>query len=805
MNMKPLLAFACLIFIGLAALSVAALGPTLVVMVDGRLIGVDRVSAQGGAWVLHCDGQQRIEDKKTVSAVLTGLPRTPGAIVFRLHFGLDRAKTLWRGMDRRYRYVLMGTGFIVFLVLTAGSLRRRAKAPATTGTMPEGSAAVRMKPVVQIPRLAGLADVERFFLNLYRRQIGAPPGAPGRIEEIANPSGGKGRICQLSIRHNEEWRTRRMTLGPIGESSGSRSQCFHAIFDTHMVIKIPPTPIRDFEDYVQRIRYESALVERLSPRECIIPSLSVILSRVHRFAGSAPAAAADLEAQYIDLLKTMPEYRDYLRIGGNFAFFMDLARHRFMSQALSELDEAATLLAATVRDDADPAADCRGFETRYGGQNGWVCYDLQKLCRRFEADARVMVSDGPGEAVGTDRLRAFFYQSAAGVGADAVGKDLPPTAAGNMMSLGRTLLATEPELQPAYAQMVRAHADSKAFARNRPRMEALSVNLLELLAWLGTRGVAMRDLKPDNLLVAGNPDAYPLFLASADDFTLGLIDVETACDFGSMGSGPGAQPQLGGTPVYATPAHFFPNRVLAAVHGDLGGVLHHQDWHAVAAIIFETATGKRLFGQTAGQIPRIMAALQKAVTERRSLVALYRVVNGIFWKQAGEEFSRGMATHSQRLVALRVRMPRFLMAAAGTAMGRLRQRLDDRFDACLDRRAEGISPGDRQKLRTCSAVQLQRLQEKYRRSGTGAHHRIAVWCADLVALKQAAETLDAAMNPVVDASMAVSVRQLLMLMHYATAGVMATDSPVAAEPSPLEEIPEVPEINPCHTTTVQLP
>ncbi|MBI9084123.1 MAG: hypothetical protein JEZ11_11040 [Desulfobacterales bacterium] len=800
-----LLVLVGLTLVGLAALSVAAFGPTLVVMEDGRLIGVDRVLARGDAWVLHCDGQQLIEDQKRVSAVLSGLPRTPEAMALRLRFGLNRAETLWRSMDRRHRRFSMGAGFLVFLVLFAGSLLRRRKEPAALETMTGGPAAVKLKPVVQTPRLVGLADVERFFLNLYRRQIGASPGAPGRIEEIANPSGGKGRICQLSIKHNDEWRTRRMTLGPIGEGSGSRSQCFYAIFDTHMVIKIPPTPIRDFEDYVQRIQYESALVECLSPRECVIPSLSVILSRVHRFAGLVPVTAAALEAQYIDLLKTMPEYRDYLRIGGTFAFFMDLARHCFMSQALSELDDATTLLAATATADADPTGDCRGFETRYGGQNGWACFDLQKLCRRFEVDARSMVADGAGETVGPGRLREFFYQSAAGVGSEAVCQDLPPTAAGNIVSLGQTLLATEPELQQAYATMAWAHADSKAFARNRPRMEALAVNLLELLAWLGKRGVAMRDLKPDNLLVAGNPDAYPLFLASADDFTLGLIDVETACDFGSMESGTGVQPQLGGTPGYATPAHFFPNRVLAAVHGDLGEVLHHQDWHAVAAIIFETATGKRLFGQTAGQIPRIMAALQKAVMERRSLVDLYRAVNGIFWKQAAEEFSRVTAAHSQRLEALRVQMPRFLIKAAGTAMGRARQRLDDRFGACLARRSEGLSLGDRQKLLACSADQLQRLQEKYRISGTGAHHRIAAWFGDLAALKQAAEILDAAMTPVPDASTAVSVRRLLALMHYATVGVMAADGPVAAEPSPLEEIPDVPEINPCHTATVQLP
>ncbi len=313
-----------MILLGLAALWAAALGPTLVVMADGRLLGAQQVFPQGDVWVIHCDGQQLQEDRTRVRAVLAGLPRTPEAIALRLRFGLNRAETLWRGMERRYRRPLVGAGILVFLVLFAGLIPRRCKEASTREALPRASAAVKPTPVVQRPRLAGLADVERFFLNLYRRQIGAPPGAPGRIEEVENPSGGTGRVCQLSIKHNGEWRSRRMTLGPIGEGTGSRSQCFYAIFDTHMVIKIPPTPIGDFEDYAQRVRYESALVERLAPRECIIPSLSVILSRIYRFADDAPVAAAALEDRYLDLLKARPEYRDYLRIGGAFAFFMDL-------------------------------------------------------------------------------------------------------------------------------------------------------------------------------------------------------------------------------------------------------------------------------------------------------------------------------------------------------------------------------------------------------------------------------------------------------------------------------------------------
>ena len=63
------------------------------------------------------------------------------------------------------------------------------------------------------------------------------------------------------------------------------------------------------------------------------------------------------------------------------------------------------------------------------------------------------------------------------------------------------------------------------------KMAAITTNLLDVLAWFRKKRVSMRDLKPDNLFVAGDPARYPLFLRSVEEFSLGIIDVETAVDF----------------------------------------------------------------------------------------------------------------------------------------------------------------------------------------------------------------------------------------------------------------------------------
>ena len=338
-----------------------------------------------------------------------------------------------------------------------------------------------------------------------------------------------------------------------------------------------------------------------------------------------------------------------------------------------------------------------------------------------------------------------------------------------------------------------------------PRMEALAANLLELLAWLGRKGVAMRDLKPDNLLVAGDPDAYPIFLSMADGFTLGLIDLETACDLEPFARDAGSQPPLSGTPSYATPSHFFPNQVLSKTYDDLAAVLHFQDWHAVAAIVFETATGRRLFGRTAGQISRIMAALQSAVASKKSLARLYRSVNPVFWNQADEEFARVTRAHTKRLGSLKVAVPSPLVPAMGRGADQSLARLTARFEACLDRRTPAVSAVDRQKLLACSPARLQGLGRKYRGSGGQAPGAMHGWFQELAAIREKICALEEAGIALKSPAGVVTFTQLLVLMHAATGAVMAVDPLPQDQSFPLEDIQPIPGVRPRSTATVRLP
>ena len=94
-----------------------------------------------------------------------------------------------------------------------------------------------------------------------------------------------------------------MTIGPIGEDSGSRSTCYYVIYDDHIVVKISPTPLADFSKYIQNISSDNHIAKELSPRECLIPRVSVILKKIHPLQEGSRLPIELMEEKYIQLLE----------------------------------------------------------------------------------------------------------------------------------------------------------------------------------------------------------------------------------------------------------------------------------------------------------------------------------------------------------------------------------------------------------------------------------------------------------------------------------------------------------------------
>jgi serine/threonine protein kinase len=201
----------------------------------------------------------------------------------------------------------------------------------------------------------------------------------------------------------------------------------------------------------------------------------------------------------------------------------------------------------------------------------------------------------------------------------------------------------------SYRSMIRNYVGRLRAEQDKLIMGSISTNLLDLLAWLGHQNIAMRDLKPDNLLVAGDPEKYPHFLRTASEYSLGIIDVETAVDYEISHRRNIKQPLLGGTPFYATPSHFIRNAALSETYGDLGNILHLQDWYAVMVMIYRVITGGLLFEQTAKQFAGIKNKIVISNRRTGSELAAIETVSRQFWRSAGLEFQKKLRAQEKTL------------------------------------------------------------------------------------------------------------------------------------------------------------
>ncbi|MFZ5572110.1 MAG: hypothetical protein ACOZF0_17050 [Thermodesulfobacteriota bacterium] len=515
---------------------------------------------------------------------------------------------------------------------------------------PSSAQPTAKKPVVED---SDENQIVLFFLNLYRLQLAAPESAVVEFECLPSTLSEKNKVYELRVRQGGEYARRRMTIGPLGEESGSKSKCYYVIFDVHMVIKIPPKPLTDFNAYIENIRLEGEIVAKLLPRECIIPRVSVILRRIRQFHDEDTQPPEKIEDRYIRWLTNRTEAQQYLKIGKTFVFFMDLSKYFFLTHIIDNLHNLTDKTNDEILSYPDLIWDAPGFAGRYGQRNGAVCFRMQELYHVCEADLRRhMAQSDTSVIIPSYRIKGWFLSYLAGKesGVDQE-SDIAPQQKQLIHMRLKTILEEHAETVKEYRDVIRHQIQDVIFTRNKMQIASITVNLLELLAWLADRKVAMRDLKPDNLLVAGDRSQYPRFLSSPDQFSIGLIDVETAVYYGAA-EHEIQQPQLGGTPFYATPAHLLENELLKLIYGDVKQALHLQDWQAVVGIIHKVVVGTPLFENSGKLLPAIRIHIQKRLAQKEEVSAIAMDINHMFWHSAEMEFETKVREHAVKLQAV---------------------------------------------------------------------------------------------------------------------------------------------------------
>jgi serine/threonine protein kinase len=570
-------------------------------------------------------------------------------------------------------------GLLLFLLIILFSRRSVKKKPNPTAEVKDTVAPQEIRD--EIPTRI---DVVGFFLNLFKKQIGADPDAQAEYVPLMSKNTGPNHIYELRVKHMADWAKRRMTIGPLGEESGSKSKCYYVIYDVHMVVKIPSKPVTDFEQYIESIKKEVHIVNKLIPKECIIPKVSVVLGMIHSFPNSEDIPPDQLEEKYINWMRKSPEYQNYLKINRTFVYLMDLSKYYFLSHILDELHDIKHLIAREITEHAEFIWEPTKFKGRYGSENDAI-FEIRDVYNRSAVIVRRLVDRAGITATVSDfQIQTWFIVHLADGQISANGSGFPENFIYDLNRLFKKIMHDNSDVVGVYRKTIKDYIYMSSFEQNKAQMAAISTNLLDMLAWFRKKRVSMRDLKPDNLFVAGDPARYPLFLRSAQEFSLGIIDVETAVDFEKSKYTKTKQPLLGGTPFYATPSHFIKNDVLTHTFGSLGKILHLQDWHSTLVMIYKAITGELLFNQTAKLFGDLRSMMIQANQPENYESEVFEDASRMFWHSAVVEFQEKIEETEKALKSVVVALPETVKYMFGKVLIKERQSIARSIKQCVD-------------------------------------------------------------------------------------------------------------------------
>lgn len=632
---------------------------TVIVLKDGRLIATDATWDSGDELMyknddeIHILEQRDVEriEKRNILHFFLDIKNWTGEVFS----GITSPIARWVNNRTSENGSLLTHPIVAFILVaflaTLLTLRLRRTRSAEKPAAPKAPPPPTRQPLWPPEKM----DVVRFFLNIYRLQLGAPADAKVEYSQLAADGPSPNEIYELRVRHQGDWVSRRMTIGPLGEESGSKSKCYYVIYDVHLVVKLPALPLDDFDEYIASMEKEGKIVDKLAPKECIIPKVSVILSLIHSLPFIGDVSAELIEEKYVEWLRKKTGYIEYLKINGGFVYFMDLSKYYFLGHILNGLHDLNEAVPAEITDHPEIIWEATKFKGRYGEENEAVCFEIRDVYNKCESEIHALANkEAPGTRVTPFNIQSWFLIHLADKQVTVKDCKLPVDVLDQVNGCLSRILADNAPVVDSYRDTIRNYVGRLRAEQDKLIMGSISTNLMDLLAWLGQKKIAMRDLKPDNLLVAGDPQKYPHFLRMASEYSLGIIDVETAVDFEITRHRKVKQPLLGGTPFYATPSHFIRNPALAQAYGDLGKILHLQDWYAVMVMIFRVITGGLLFDQTAKQFADIKNKIVFSNRKTGSELGAIESISRQFWRSAGLEFQSKVRTQEKTLKTVQI-------------------------------------------------------------------------------------------------------------------------------------------------------
>ncbi len=490
-----------------------------------------------------------------------------------------------------------------------------------------------------------IQEIAGFFLNLYRIQLGVESldSALMSFNPFESGIGGAEQTFELKVNRNGKWHVRRMAIAPIGEGAESKSACYKAVYDDTIVVKIPPKPIKSFESYLDAVRAEQKIGRKLGPDiPCLSPNLSAIFSKIPHLAGPNEKEPIDAEEIWIEKARKSPGLQTHLKIGNTFVLFIGLSRYAFFGDILNKLHNKDGQVKGEIVKGMESTEDMEAFEARYGEGLDDLFFSLNDLIRRFEHSLSNLLNlnDIEENEVPSFKRREWFFQGLAEKPLEMDLTRFDPNFSEEVSNLLRRVFEAEKDVVHQYRAMIESFVGEKNFHRNVAIAKGVIINLLKLLCNLKRNGVALRDMKPENMFLIGESQDPENYLRNPKEYRIGLIDLETCAN---MEEGKKtAQPLLAGTPEYGTPTHLFENEVLESVYPDLNRILMLQDWYAAIGIVFRVIVARPLFEKTAQLFLEIIRVKHSAKSQEIPPQQVLKDTSWAFWTSAVEEFNENI-------------------------------------------------------------------------------------------------------------------------------------------------------------------
>jgi serine/threonine protein kinase len=515
-----------------------------------------------------------------------------------------------------------------------------------------------MEPSLKKHIITTRDSIIQFFLHLYKIQLGADVVDEEEVELVpASPNDlDLDRIYTFRVSTAGKFKSRRMSIAPLGENLANKSTCFKVIYDDLLVIKIPPFPITDFEEYIDSIHAESRIADELKHDiKCVTPSISVLLKKIPSLYVKEDLSPDQLEDKYVAMLRRRPNLQNHLRIGSSFVFFMSLSKYYFFDYIIKRIHNTKTEMMEEISHNFDALWDVNTFRQVYGEQNISKFTQMNRFCLNFESRlSELLKAHGLDTSIPAYQRKEFIKHYLAKKHEEPEDIGMPAAILQEFDKLCTDMTADFRQDIEAYRSIIAEYIQKKNLSSNSPKFRGIITNFLNVLLRLKNNGVAIRDLKPDNIFIVRDGVDSDHYLTVPEDYSLGLIDFETAVYLKGEG-GKIMQPLQTGTPSYATPSNLSPNDILEELFkGSFKKIFYFQDWYAAIGIIYNVMTGDILFKETGKLLPEIILVKRKASLQNQPLSDLFKNNSWVFWHSAVREFNKKTSLSKTALEATEI-------------------------------------------------------------------------------------------------------------------------------------------------------